>query len=129
MTSNHDNAVIIYTVICVLVLAICVKGTSLGDSYEQRSTTTTQMTVAKINCWEIFAHIKPYCRFITYTCHSLYSHTHTHKHTHTHSHTHTHTHTHTHSHTHTHTHTYYSVTLLLVCLCRATLPRDGLLWL
>ena len=57
MTSKHDNAVIIYTVICVLVLAICVKGTSLGDSYEKRSATTTNMTVAKINCWENIAQI------------------------------------------------------------------------
>ena len=57
MTSKHDNTVIIYTVIFVLLLAMCVKGTSLGDSYEQRSATTTHMTVAKINCWETIAQI------------------------------------------------------------------------
>jgi len=34
MTSKHDNTVIIYTVICVLLLAICVEGTNLGDRYE-----------------------------------------------------------------------------------------------
>jgi len=58
MTSKHDNTVIIYTVICVLLLAICaIKGTNLGDSYEQRSATTTRMTDAKLNCWENIAQI------------------------------------------------------------------------
>jgi hypothetical protein len=58
MTSEHGNTVmIIYTVICVLLLAMCVKGTCLGDSYEQRSAPTTRMTVAKINCWKTIAQI------------------------------------------------------------------------
>jgi len=57
MTSKQDNTVIIYTVICVLLLVMCVKGTNLEDSYEQRSATTTHMTVAKINCWETIAQI------------------------------------------------------------------------
>jgi hypothetical protein len=57
MTSKHDNTVIIYNVICVLLLAICVEGVNLGDRYEQRSATTTHMTVAKINCWENSAQI------------------------------------------------------------------------
>jgi hypothetical protein len=36
---------------------MCVKGTNLEDSYEQKSATTTHMTVAKINCWGTIAQI------------------------------------------------------------------------
>jgi hypothetical protein len=49
MTSIRDNTVIIHIVICVLLLAMCVKATNLEYSYEQISATTTHMTVVKIN--------------------------------------------------------------------------------
>ena len=46
-TSKHDKVLIIlYTVTCVLLLAMCVKGVSLGDCYEQRSATSNHTTVA-----------------------------------------------------------------------------------